>query len=263
MKIAVLAEGPDLSARVGFRFSTSPYLIIIDDETGSFEAISNPGASTQQGKGVQTAVFLLSRGIKQVLVGYCSPVIRNQLKANGVEVLTGIEGSVKDAIGNLKSRTYQNRLENRPATGSYSRISALLFDATRKAARQFVTLLPMLVGVILLMGLLQAFISRELLTSIFTGDLFFDTLWAACAGSIIAGNPINSYIIGGELLKFGISLFAVTAFILTWVTVGIVQLPAEMAALGRKFALIRNGLAFLLSIPTAIISVALLNLFTG
>ncbi len=50
MKIAVLAEGPDLSARVGFRFSTSPYLIIIDDETGSFEAISNPGASTQQGK---------------------------------------------------------------------------------------------------------------------------------------------------------------------------------------------------------------------
>ena len=212
---------------------------------------------------MQTAVFLLSREIQQVLVGYCSPTIRNQLKANGVEVLTGIEGTVKDAIENLKSGASLSRPGNIPAPGRYSSIRTLLFDATRKAARQFVTLLPVLAGVILLTGLLRAFLSRELLTSIFTGNPFFDTLWATCFGSIIAGNPINSYIIGGELLGLGISLFAVTAFILAWVTVGIVQLPAEMKALGRNFALARNGLAFLLSIPTSIITVVVFYLITG
>ncbi len=87
-----------------------------------------------------------------------------------------------------------------------------------------------------------------------------DTLWGACFGSILAGNPINSYVIGGELLKYGISLFAVTALIITWVTVGLVQLPAEIAALGRRFALLRNALSFVLSIPIAILTVMILNL---
>jgi len=210
MKIAVLADGADLSARVGFRFSTSTYLIIYDDETQSFEALPNPGASTQQGKGVQTAVLLLSQGIKQVLVGYCNPSICNQLKNNGVEVLTGIKGSVQDAIKNFKSEALRKNPQDQFAPGK-CKTSALLVEATRKAIRQFVSLLPILFGVVLLMGLLQAFLSKDILTAIFSGNPFFDTLWAACFGSIIAGNPINSYVIGGELLKYGVSLFAVTA----------------------------------------------------
>jgi hypothetical protein len=99
-----------------------------------------------------------------------------------------------------------------------------------------------------------------ILTSIFSGNVALDTLWGACFGSIFAGNPINSYIIGGELLKYGVSLFAVTAFIVTWVTVGLVQLPAEIAAFGKRFALLRNGLSFLLAIPVAIVTVLILNL---
>jgi len=87
-----------------------------------------------------------------------------------------------------------------------------------------------------------------------------DTFWGACFGSILAGNPINSYVIAGELLKYGISLFAITALIVTWVTVGLVQLPAEIAALGKKFALVRNALCFILAIPIAILTVVMVNL---
>jgi uncharacterized membrane protein YraQ (UPF0718 family) len=134
-----------------------------------------------------------------------------------------------------------------------------LAKATKKAARQFANLLPILVGVILLMGLLNAFVSEQLLTSIFSGNMVFDTLLGACFGSILAGNPLNSYVLGGELLKHGISLFAVTAFIVAWVTVGLVQLPAETAALGKKFAVLRNTLSFVLSIPIAILTVVILN----
>lgn len=136
----------------------------------------------------------------------------------------------------------------------------VLVNAARSAARQFVTLLPILIGVVLLIGLFDVFVSRGLLTSIFSGNVALDTLWGACFGSIFAGNPINSYVIGGELLKYGVSLFAVTAFIVTWVTVGLVQLPAEIAAFGKRFALLRNGMSFLMAIPIAILTVLILNL---
>jgi len=44
--------------------------------------------------------------------------------------------------------------------------------------------------------------------------------------------------------------------------VGLVQLPAETAALGRRFALLRNGLSFVLSIPIALFTVMILD-FVG
>lgn len=135
--------------------------------------------------------------------------------------------------------------------------------AFRKSARQFANLLPMLAGVVLLIGLFNTFVSREVLASVFSGDPALDTLRGAGFGSILAGNPINSYIIGGELLKNDVSLYAVTALVITWVTVGLVQLPAEIAALGRRFGLVRNGLCFALSIPIAILTVLILTLGGG
>lgn len=112
------------------------------------------------------------------------------------------------------------------------------------------------------MGLFNAFVSADFLTSIFPGNLALDTLWGACLGSIFAGNPINSYVIGGELLRHGVSLFAVTTLIITWVTVGLVQLPAEITALGRRFALLRNIICFILSMPIAILTMVILDLVT-
>jgi len=79
----------------------------------------------------------------------------------------------------------------------------------------------------------------------------------------LASNPINSYVIGGELLEQGVSLYAVTAFIAAWVTIGWVQLPAEMAALGTKFAVIRNALSFVLCIFISILTVAIYNAIIG
>ena len=137
---------------------------------------------------------------------------------------------------------------------------SVLSHATMRSLRQFMNLLPVLLSVVLLIGLFNAFASKDFLTSIFSNNLASDTLWGACCGSILAGNPVNSYVIGGELLKYGVSLSSVTALMITWVTVGLVQLPAEMAALGRRFALLRNAFSFILSIPIAILTVMILNL---
>ncbi|RLI26048.1 MAG: hypothetical protein DRO52_03165 [Candidatus Hecatellales archaeon] len=119
------------------------------------------------------------------------------------------------------------------------------------AASSFALGFPILLGVILLMGLLGTLIPSEWLFKVFTANPLWDTLTGAAVGSIAAGNPINSYVMGGELLKEGVSLYAVTAFIIAWVTVGLVQLPAEAAFLGGKFAILRNGLSFILALPIA------------
>ncbi|NQE46394.1 hypothetical protein C5S31_10270 [ANME-1 cluster archaeon GoMg2] len=127
-----------------------------------------------------------------------------------------------------------------------------------RAFKSLGTAIPMLLGIVLLLGLFLTCVSTQFIASVFTGALFRDTVIGAAIGSIAAGNPITSYIIGGELMKEGVSLFAITAFILTWVTVSIVQFPAEAAFLGKRFAVIRNSLGFILAILVSIAAVTTL-----
>jgi len=127
-----------------------------------------------------------------------------------------------------------------------------------KSFKSFGTSLPVLIGVILLLGLFRVNVSPRLISSIFRGDFFGDVLIGSVFGSISAGNPLTSYIIGAELLKEGVSLFAVTAFLVAWVTVGIIQLPAEAAILGKQFALKRNLISFVLAILVSLATVTVL-----
>jgi hypothetical protein len=122
----------------------------------------------------------------------------------------------------------------------------------------FKTALPILLGVLLLINLLDPLL-RSRYRQWFTGDYLADTLIGALAGSISFGIPITSYIVGGELLAKGVSLLAVTAFIMTWTTVGLVMLPLEASFLGRKFALVRNALNFFFAILIAVLADLLLR----
>jgi len=128
-----------------------------------------------------------------------------------------------------------------------------------KALKGLGKMIPLFLVVILFMGLFLAHISEEIMSEIFTGDPLRDTPVGAVIGSISAGNPITSYIVGGELLKKSVSLYAVTAFIVAWVTVGVIQYPAESAILGTRFAIKRNILSFILSILVAIATVTTLG----
>ena len=127
-----------------------------------------------------------------------------------------------------------------------------------KSFKSFITSLPIILSVILLLGLFRMNVSPQLISSIFKEKLLRDAIMGSIIGSISAGNPITSYIIGAELLKEGVSLFAVTAFIVAWVTVGVIQLPTEAAILGKRFALVRNLIAFILAILVSMITVGIL-----
>ncbi|MDH3359437.1 MAG: permease [Desulfobulbaceae bacterium] len=130
----------------------------------------------------------------------------------------------------------------------------------RKTLTLFKTVLPILVGMLLLINLLNPLLESRY-SQWFTGHYLHDTLIGAVAGSISFGIPITSYIVGGELLAKGVSLLAVTAFILAWTTVGVAMLPLEAAFLGKKFALIRNILNFFFAILLAALTIFTLGLF--
>ena len=93
-----------------------------------------------------------------------------------------------------------------------------------------------------------------MLSSLFQGNLLVDTLIGTLSGAAAAGNPIVSYLIGGELLDQGISLYAVTAFLLSWVTLGFTQLPAEIEVFGGRFTLYRNILSFIFTMLIAVLT---------
>jgi uncharacterized membrane protein YraQ (UPF0718 family) len=123
-----------------------------------------------------------------------------------------------------------------------------------RSSLSFASMIPLLLGIIGLVGLFQVVVTPEMLGSLFGGNPLMDTFVGTLTGAIAAGNPMISYILGGELLDQGISLYAVTAFILAWVTLGLVQLPAEVEVFGGRFTLLRNLLAFVFTMLTAVLT---------
>ncbi len=134
-----------------------------------------------------------------------------------------------------------------------------LKEAIRKTEKGMGGMIPVIVGILVLISLFNTLVPVSSYHYLFRGTVF-DPLIGALLGSVVAGNPVTSYIISGDLLKQGITLLTVTAFLTAWVTVGVVQLPAEIHFLGKKFALLRNLSAFFLSLVVAFFTVFIMNL---
>jgi len=133
------------------------------------------------------------------------------------------------------------------------------FKKTKKTAIQsvkpLINMFPFFIGIVLLISLINVAIPKTFYEKIFSQNTFFNSLIGSSLGSFLAGNSITSYVMGGEFLRQGVSLVAVTAFLVSWVTVGILQFVAEAHYFGKKFTIIRNLLSFIFSIIVAVITV--------
>jgi hypothetical protein len=134
-------------------------------------------------------------------------------------------------------------------------VESTLKDSFRKTVRTFINVLPIIVGMILMTSLVVTVFPEQISAGLFGNGDVLDTLLGASIGSIAAGHPVASYLLGGELLGGEVGLIAVTALVVTWVTVGIVQLPAEAMMLGARFAVIRNIISFVAAIAIAFLTV--------
>jgi uncharacterized membrane protein YraQ (UPF0718 family) len=125
----------------------------------------------------------------------------------------------------------------------------------KKAALNIYYVSPMILGVLGLSAILLTFITPSQIKTVFTGNPVADTIYGTFTGAIMMGNAMLSYILGGELLKMGVSMYAVTAFLLAWVSLGFVQLPMEVSFFGKRFVFIRNLLAVLFTLIISILIV--------
>jgi len=133
-------------------------------------------------------------------------------------------------------------------------------QSAKQTLQTIVNLLPIIIGMLLLTSLAVTILPRAISAGLFGDHAFFDVLLGALIGSVAVGQPLASYILGGELLDGGVNLLAVTALIVSWVTVGLLQLPAEALLLGSRFAIVRNLTCIVFAIGVSYFTVYTLRL---
>lgn len=102
MKIALTSQGSDLSSLIDPRFGRCSHFVFFDTETEAVESVENPHLNAMGGAGIQAAQFVANQGAEAILTGFCGPNAFQTLHAAGVQIFTGISGTVKAAIERFK-----------------------------------------------------------------------------------------------------------------------------------------------------------------
>ncbi len=108
MRIAVSASGSTLDSNVDPRFGRCPFFVIADTESGDSEAVENASVAASQGAGISTAQMMAEKQVGAVLTGNCGPNAYQALNAAGIDIITGVSGSVRDAIESFKAGRYRS-----------------------------------------------------------------------------------------------------------------------------------------------------------
>jgi len=103
VKVAVTSNGQDLKSMVDSRFGRCGWFIVADTETGSYRAVSNDqNLNAAQGAGIQSAEKVSREGVEAVITGHCGPKAFRTLKAAGIRIFTGADGTVAEALDKFK-----------------------------------------------------------------------------------------------------------------------------------------------------------------
>ncbi len=98
MKIAVSSTGASLNSQIEPRFGRCEQFIIVDPETMRFEVMENPGSIASGGAGITTAQEIARKGAEAVITGHCGPNAHRVLTTAGIDVITGVSGTVQEVV---------------------------------------------------------------------------------------------------------------------------------------------------------------------
>ncbi|KPJ60648.1 MAG: dinitrogenase iron-molybdenum cofactor biosynthesis protein [Latescibacteria bacterium DG_63] len=118
MRICITSQESDLDSQVDPRFGRCRYFIIVDTDTLEFEAVENPNLNAAGGAGIQSGQFVAQKDVKAVLTGNVGPNAFQTLQAAGVEVITDVSGSIKEAVEKYKKGEFKS--VQGPSVGSKS-----------------------------------------------------------------------------------------------------------------------------------------------
>ena len=104
---------------------------------------------------------------------------------------------------------------------------------------------PLLLSIFAVVGLFQEFVPQEMIrTWLGNQNQFISLLNGGLIGAIAIGPPVAAFPIAGSFLETGAWPPAAAAFIVSWVSVGVVTLPVEAHVFGWRFTLWRNIITF-------------------
>jgi len=122
------------------------------------------------------------------------------------------------------------------------------------AVKSFFRILPIVLIIIIFIGLLLGFVPLEIISKTMGEQAGFGgIIFIASVGAILHIPALIAFPLAASLLKGGASVAAVAAFITTLTMIGTVTLPLEIKELGKKMALLRNGISFIFAIIIALI----------
>ena len=104
MKIVITAQGKELSSEIDLRFGRAKWLIVVDTETGDFQAHDNTvNLNAAQGAGIQTGQNIASLGVEAAITGNVGPNAFKTLNAAGIKIFLTEKQTVAEAIELFKS----------------------------------------------------------------------------------------------------------------------------------------------------------------
>ncbi len=102
MKVCITSQGENLDSEIDPRFGRCKYFIFVEADTMAFEAVRNPNLDATGGAGIQSGQLVASKQVKAVLTGNVGPNAFQTLQAADIDVVTGLSGTVKQAIEKYK-----------------------------------------------------------------------------------------------------------------------------------------------------------------
>lgn len=107
MKICITAQGETLDSFVDPRFGRCQYFMIVDTDTLEFEALKNPNMDSSGGAGIQSGQLIAKTEAKAVLTGNVGPNAFKTLQSIGIEMITGVSGTIKEVIEKYKKNEFK------------------------------------------------------------------------------------------------------------------------------------------------------------
>jgi predicted Fe-Mo cluster-binding NifX family protein len=104
LRIAVTAEGKELSSEIDLRFGRAKFLLVVDTESGDFVVHDNQlNLNAVQGAGIQTGQNIANLGVEAVITGNVGPNAFKTLNAAGVKIFLAEKQTVAEAVESFKA----------------------------------------------------------------------------------------------------------------------------------------------------------------
>lgn len=124
--------------------------------------------------------------------------------------------------------------------------------ALKKAWKAFENILPQFLSILLIIGMMLAVLSPEVISGLIGGQSgWLGMVLAAVIGSITLIPGFVAFPLASALLENGAGFMQIAVFISTLMMVGIVTMPVEIKYFGKKATILRNALAFAFSFIVA------------